>query len=59
MPPFVVFALPRSRSAWLARFLTWGDWMCGHDELRHCRSLDDVRAWLAMPCAAWVAAPWC
>jgi len=60
MPPFVVFSLPRSRSAWLARFLTWGDWMCGHDELRHCRSLDDVRAWLAMPCAGsveTVAAP--
>lgn len=49
MPPFVVFALPRSRTAWLARFLTYGDWLCGHDELRHCSSLDDVSAWLSQP----------
>lgn len=46
---FLVFGLPRSRTAWLARFLTYGDWFCGHDELRHCRSLDDVRAWLSQP----------
>lgn len=48
--PFVIFAMPRSRSAWLARFLTYGDWHCGHDELRHCRSFDDVSSWLALPC---------
>jgi hypothetical protein len=47
--PFVIFAMPRSRTAWLARFLTYGCWQCGHDELRHCRSLDDVRSWLAQP----------
>jgi len=46
---FVVFATPRSRTAWLARFLTYGAWLCGHDEVRHCRSLDDVRSWLAQP----------
>jgi hypothetical protein len=51
MPPFVIFSLPRSRSAWLARFLTYGDWICGHDEIRHCSSLDDVSAWLSQPCA--------
>jgi len=49
MQPFVIFALPRSRSAWLARFLTYGPWQCGHDEIRHCRSLDDVTSWLAQP----------
>ena len=49
-PPFVIFALPRSRTAWLARFLTYGDWSCGHEELRHCRTLRDVRAWLSQPC---------
>lgn len=47
---FVVFALPRSRTAWLSHFLTYGDWGCGHDELRHMRSLDDVTAWLGQPC---------
>lgn len=46
---FIGFALPRSRTAWLSRFLTYGDWTCGHDELRHMRSLDDVRSWLSQP----------
>lgn len=59
--PFVVFALPRSRTAWLARFLTYGDWVCGHEELRHMRSLDDVRTWFSQPCigtAETAGAPW-
>lgn len=46
---FVVFALPRCRTVWLSRFLTYAGWQCGHEELRHCRSLDDVRSWLAQP----------
>ena len=61
MPPFVVLALPRSRTAWLSRFLTYGDWMCGHEELRHTRSLDDVTAWFSQPnigTAETAAAPW-
>lgn len=49
MPPFVIFGLPRSRTAWLSKFLTYGDWTCGHEEIRHCRSLDDVKSWLAQP----------
>jgi hypothetical protein len=49
MAPFVVFSLPRSRTAWMARFLTYGNWMCGHDEIRHARSLDDLQSWLGMP----------
>jgi hypothetical protein len=50
MAPFVIFSLPRSRSRWLSCFLNYGDWQCGHDEIRHCRSLDDVKSWLAQPC---------
>src|SRR5215467_14609889 len=42
--------MPRSRSAWLSRFLTYKEWACGHDELRHCRSLEDVTSWFAQPC---------
>jgi hypothetical protein len=53
-PPFVVFALPRSRTRWLAAFLNYGDWSCGHDEIRHVRSLDDVKSWLAQPCTGTV-----
>ena len=48
--PFVIFALPRSRTAWLSKFLSYGDYICGHEELRHCRTLDDVRTWFKQPC---------
>lgn len=60
-PPFVIFALPRSRTAWLSRFLSCGGWHCGHDELRHLRTLDDVGAWFSQPFTGTVetaAAPW-
>ncbi len=59
--PFVIFGLPRSRTAWLSRFLTYGDWVCGHEELRHMRSLDDVTAWFSQPCTGTIetaGAPW-
>ena len=49
MQNFVVCSLPRSRSAWLSQFLTYGDHYCGHEQLRYMRSLDDVKAWLAQP----------
>jgi len=58
---FLVLGLPRSRTAWLARFLTYGDHICGHEELRHCRSLEDVKSYLSMPrtgSAETAAAPW-
>lgn len=59
--PFVIFALPRSRTYWLSKFLSAGEWHCGHDELRYCRSLDDAKAWLSQPYTGTVetaAAPW-
>ncbi|CAB5162363.1 hypothetical protein UFOVP152_23 [uncultured Caudovirales phage] len=59
--PFLILSLSRSRTAWLSRFLTYGEWICGHEELRHARSLDDVRAMATIPCygsAESVAAPW-
>ena len=46
MNPFVIFAMPRSRSFWLSCFLSYGDWACGHDQARYVRSLDDVKSWL-------------
>jgi GNAT superfamily N-acetyltransferase len=46
---FIVYSLPRSRSYWLSRFLTYGNWYCGHDEVRHLRSLDDVASWCKLP----------
>ena len=50
MSGFIVYGLPRSRTAWLARFLSYGEWHCGHEELRHARSLADVKAWWSQPC---------
>ncbi len=61
MAPFIVYALPRSRTFWLSRYLSYGDWVCGHDEARHARSLDDVKAWFSQPNIGTVetaGAPW-
>lgn len=58
---FAVFSLPRSRSYWLSRFLTHGDWTCGHDQARYIRGIDDVRSWLSQDHVGTVetaAAPW-
>lgn len=46
-PPFIVLGLPRSRTFWLSRFLTYRDWTCSHEEARHVRGLDDVRSFLS------------
>ena len=48
-PPFIVLGLPRSRTTWLSKFLSYGGFVCGHEELRHMRSFADVRAWLSQP----------
>ena len=40
--PFVIYALPRSRTAWLARFLSYGGWTCHHEIAIQMRSIDDV-----------------
>lgn len=44
-----MYGLPRSRTLWLSRFLSYGDWECGHDELLHVRSLEDVSSWFSQP----------
>lgn len=41
MRPFVVLALPRSRTAWLAKFLAPGQLRCGHDLAIECESVHD------------------
>ena len=48
-PPFVVFAMPRSSSAWLSQWLSCNGWHCGHDQMRFMRTPDDVNAWLSTP----------
>lgn len=41
MRPFVVFALPRSRTAWLAKYLSYGGERVGHDMAARSASIDD------------------
>jgi hypothetical protein len=50
MTPFIVYALPRSRTFWISRFLTYGEAICGHEQIRYVRGLDDVKSLLGMPC---------
>jgi hypothetical protein len=49
MRPFLILALPRSRTAWISKYLTYGDVHCGHEQLRYARSLGDIQSWLSIP----------
>jgi hypothetical protein len=48
-PPFIIYALPRSRTAWLSAFLTYGEWKCHHEQAVTMRSFDDVRKFFSQP----------
>ena len=48
MRPFLILALPRSRTAWVSKFLSYGDVHCGHEQLRYARSISDVQSWFAL-----------
>jgi hypothetical protein len=39
---FFIAGYPRSRSAWMATLLTWGDSFCFHDGLADIESLDEL-----------------
>lgn len=39
--PFVIFALPRSRTAWMGHFLSYGETRVGHDIGVECRQMTD------------------
>lgn len=41
MVPFIVFTLPRSRSAWLSHFLSSDDVQVGHDLILECAYVSD------------------
>lgn len=49
MSPFIIYALPRSRTKWLSHFLSYGDWNCSHEIAIYMRSLKDVQAFFAQP----------
>ncbi len=48
-PPFIVHGLGRSRTAWLAAFLSYGKWTCLHEQAVNLRSASDVREFLSKP----------
>lgn len=59
--PFLICALPRSRTRWLSEFLSYGDYECVHDHVRFVRSIVDLRAWLSQDfvgASETAAAPW-
>ena len=40
---FFIIGLPRSRTAWLANFMTYGGVYCHHDALNGCRSIEEYK----------------
>ena len=44
---FLILCLPRSRSTWLSKFLSYSDWYCGHDEVQYTRQIEDIQSWLS------------
>jgi hypothetical protein len=47
--PFIVFALPRSRTAWMANFLRYGSYDCHHDPHNGFKSVVDLVRFLTTP----------
>jgi hypothetical protein len=45
--PFMIFALPRSRTAWLAEFLSYGGWKCWHEIAIQMRDFSEVPAFFS------------
>lgn len=47
--PFLILSLPRSRSYWLSRFLSFGGRVCDHEPSRHFRDMPELHAYLSKP----------
>ena len=59
--PFIVLSAGRSGSAALSRLLSYGNYDCGHEQMRYLRGLEDAQAWLSQDftgTAETCAAPW-
>ena len=48
--PFIIYALPRSRTAWLSRFLSYRKWICHHQAAITMRTMSDVVTFFSQPC---------
>lgn len=49
MNSFIIYALPRSRTAWLSYFLSFGKWKCSHDVVIDLHSLAELKEFFATP----------
>lgn len=47
--PFIIHALPRSRTAWLSRFLSYRDWTCAHEAAITLRKAADIPGFFLKP----------
>lgn len=47
--PFIIYGLPRSRTAWLSMFLSYKDWTCHHEKAMFMRSMGDVKELFSNP----------
>lgn len=47
--PFIIYALPRSRTLWLSKFLTYGKWECKHDLLAEYPAIFSIVEYLKQP----------
>jgi hypothetical protein len=48
-PPFIIYSLGRSRTAWLSAFLTYENWTCYHEHAQTLRTPGDLREFLNRP----------
>jgi len=47
--PFIVFALPRSRTFWMSHFLNYGIWKCHHDICVDLHSIKELQDFFSNP----------
>lgn len=47
--PFIVYGIPRSRTAWISMFLSYKDCVCHHEKAMFMRSMQDVRDLFSTP----------
>lgn len=48
-PPFIIHGLGRSRTAWLAEFLSYGGWTCHHEQSVYMREVADIATFFRRP----------
>lgn len=47
--PYIIYGLPRSRTAWLSCFLTYRDWTCHHEKMMYMQRIGDFKGLMSSP----------